>query len=40
VLVAGAETPDSIRAIATDIVDGPEFVRDQLVDLASALTSE
>ena len=39
VLVAGPETPDALRTIATDVVDGPSYVRDQLVDLAAALTA-
>lgn len=39
VLVAGPETPDALRTIATDVVDGPGYVRDQLIDLAAALTA-
>ncbi len=40
VLVASAEAPDSIRAVATDIVDGPEYVRDLLLELAAALSQD
>lgn len=39
VLVAGVETPESLRGYATDIVDSPMRVRDTIVNLAETLAA-